>query len=199
MQTNRRVLSIGLGVLVSVLVTGCAVAASTGGAADSSHATPGGAASGGSVGSSFGEGRDPVTQPGPNVGMGPVDGDDGTGGTSRAGVGGAGTADGGDAPVSSADAVGGSASTRAHGVDGKVVDQEGNPVPGALVTPTSLDMPARAVPEVAVFTNDQGRYSWVLPVGRYRITVTANGQEVSGETEVPESGTATLDLQLSSG
>jgi hypothetical protein len=103
---------------------------------------------------------------------------------------------GDDAPVSSDDA-GGSVTTPAQGVDGQVSNQDGGPVPGALVTPVSLDTPSKAIPEVAVFTNDQGRFSWVLPAGRYRITVTADGyQEASAETQVPASGTATLDLRL---
>jgi len=105
---------------------------------------------------------------------------------------------GGDAPVSSEDVAGGSATTRAQGVDGTVSDQEGNPVTGAFVTPTSLDTPSKAIPEVAVFTNAEGRFSWVLPAGRYRITVKADGyQDASAETDVPENGTATVDLKLS--
>ena len=105
---------------------------------------------------------------------------------------------GGDAPLSSDDAAGGSATTQARGVDGMVSDQQGNPVTGALVTPTSLDTPSKAIPEVAVFTNAEGRFGWVLPAGRYRITVKADGyQEASAETEVPENGTATVDLKLS--
>ena len=105
MRNSRKVLSIGLGVLVSVLVTGCAGAASTGA----------GAASSGAAGSSFGEGTDPVTQPagtylssGAGVGVGPGGGgDDGTGITSGAGVGGVRPTGGDDASVSSDDAVGG--------------------------------------------------------------------------------------------
>ncbi|HEY5840792.1 MAG TPA: carboxypeptidase-like regulatory domain-containing protein [Mycobacterium sp.] len=196
MRNSRKVLSIGLGVLVGALVTGCAVAPSTGAGAASPQPTSRGAASSGAAGSSFGDGSDPVTPA--SAGAEPAIGgsDDSTGSTSGAGVGAA-RPTGDDASVSSDDAVGGSATTQAHGVDGNVSDQEGKPVTGALVTPTSLDTPSKAIPEVAVFTNDEGRYSWVLPAGRYRITVTADGyQEASVETLVPEGGTATLDLQL---
>ena len=123
--------------------------------------------------------------------------DDSTGVTSGAGVGALRPPGSDDAAVSSDDAVSHSATIQAHGVDGKVSDQDGKSVTGALVTPTSLDTPSKAIPEVAVFTNDEGRYSWVLPAGRYRITVTADGYlEASMETDVPEDGTATLDLQL---
>ncbi len=77
-----------------------------------------------------------------------------------------------------------SATTQAHGADG--TDEDGRPVTAALVTPTSLDTPSKAIPEVAVITDDEGAYSWVLPAGRYRIAVTADGyHEVSGETDVP--------------
>lgn len=123
--------------------------------------------------------------------------DDSTGMTSSADLGAVPPRGSDDAAVSSDDAADGSATTQASGVDGKVSDEQGKPVTGALVTPTSLDTPSRAIPEVAVFTNEEGRYSWVLPAGRYRITVTADGyQEASAETEVPGAGTATLDLQL---
>lgn len=134
-----------------------------------------------------------------SAGAEPVGGgsDDSTGVTSGAGVGAVPPTGSADAAVSSDDAASGSATTQAHGVDGTVSDQEGKTVTGALVTPISLDTPSKAIPEVAVFTNDEGRYSWVLPAGRYRITVTADGyEEASVETEVPEGGTATLDLQL---
>lgn len=114
--------------------------------------------------------------------------------------GGAGTAlpTGGDGSVWSDGTTGGSATTQAPGVAGTVSHEEGEPVAGALVTPSSLDTPASAIPEVAVFTNDDGRYTWVLPPGRYRITVTADGYlEASAEAEVPAGGTATLDVELS--
>ena len=150
-----------------------------------------------------GDGNDNVTADGTtepaSAGAEPVGGgsDDSTGVSSSAGVGAVPPTGSSDAAVSSDDAAGGSATTQANGVDGRVSDQQGIPVTGALVTPTSLDTPSKAIPEVAVFTNDEGRYSWVLPAGRYRITVTAGGyQEASMETEVPEGGTATLDLQL---
>ena len=141
---------------------------------------------------------DGTTEPA-RAGAEPVGGgtDDSVGGTSGADVGNVPPTAGGDAAMSSDDAAGGSATTQAQGVDGKVTDEDGTPVTGALVTPTSLDAPSKPIPEVAVFTNDEGLYSWVLPAGRYRITVTADGyNEASGETEVPEGGTAKLDLQL---
>lgn len=103
---------------------------------------------------------------------------------------------GSDGAVSSDAAPSGSVTTQTRGVAGTVSDQEG-PVAGALVTPTSLDTPSQAVPEVAVFSDSEGRYSWVLPAGRYRITVTADGyQEASVEAEVPARGTTTLDVRL---
>lgn len=195
MLNYRRVLSIGLGVLIGVLVSGCAGAASTGVGADSSQPTSRGAASSGAIGSSIGEGRDPVTQPtGTSVDVG---GDHGAAAASSSASGGASPTGSEDAPVSSDDAVGASGATQTQGVDGKISDQEGHPVTGALVTPTSLDTPSKAIPEVAVITNDQGRYSWVLPTGHYRMTVTADGYRgASVDVEVPTSGTATLDLQL---
>lgn len=68
MRISRKVLSIGLGVLVVALATGCAVAGSTGTEAASPQPedlapTSSGTASSGATGSSFEEGSNPVTQP----------------------------------------------------------------------------------------------------------------------------------------
>ena len=68
---------------------------------------------------------------------------------------------------------------------------------GALVTPRSLDTPSTPIPEVAVFTDAEGGYRWVLTAGRYRITASAQGyEEASAEIAVPAGGAATLDLEL---
>ena len=104
-----------------------------------------------------------------------------------------------DATITSDEAPSSSA-TLEQGVEGTVSDPRGGPVSGALVTPTSLDTPSTAIPEVAVLTDAGGRFQWVLPAGRYRMTVTAEGRrEASVETEVPAGGTSTVALQLPEG
>ncbi|WP_420121356.1 carboxypeptidase-like regulatory domain-containing protein [Nakamurella sp.] len=188
------VLWIGLGVMTGVLASGCAQTVSPGAGGDTRQSTARGAASSGATGSSDGEGRDPVGQP---PGSASGIGSSGDRAASSAAAGSVRPTGGEDAPVSTDGAVGALGTAQARSVDGAVTDQDGRPVTGALVTPTSLDTPSTAIPEVAVFTDDQGRYSWVLPMGRYRLTVTANGyQQRSVEISVPETGSATADLQL---
>lgn len=60
-------------------------------------------------------------------------------------------------------------------VEGTVTGPDGRPVAGAVVTPRSLDTPSRAIPEIAVLTNDQGMYRWTLLPGSYELTVNAEG------------------------
>lgn len=57
------------------------------------------------------------------------------------------------------------------GVAGRVIDQAGAPVAGAVVMPRSNDSPPQEIPEIAVMTNHDGRYQWSLPPGRYSFTV----------------------------
>jgi hypothetical protein len=71
-------------------------------------------------------------------------------------------------------------------IQGRATDGTGTPVTGALVVPASLDRPSPAIPELAVLTDRDGRYTWRLPPGRYVLTVTAEGF-------APASGTASAD------
>ncbi|MCG8347940.1 MAG: carboxypeptidase-like regulatory domain-containing protein [Chloroflexales bacterium] len=60
-------------------------------------------------------------------------------------------------------------------VQGQVSDKGGASLPGVLVTPRSTDAPPQAVPEIAITTDEDGRYQWVLPPGNYELTFTQNG------------------------
>jgi hypothetical protein len=63
---------------------------------------------------------------------------------------------------------------------GQVLDDEGRPVPGALVTVVSGTVP---VPELALIADHEGQVRLRLPDGRYRLrAIAATGQ--SGEGEV---------------
>jgi protocatechuate 3,4-dioxygenase beta subunit len=88
-----------------------------------------------------------------------------------------------DAPVSS-DAAPSSGPSRRSGVSGRVLDPSGNPVVGAVVVPRSQDSPPQELPEIAVMTDDDGRYQWTLPPGRYSFTVHHNGHASSSQTVV---------------
>jgi hypothetical protein len=60
-------------------------------------------------------------------------------------------------------------------VQGTVVDKDGRPLTHVVVTPQSTDTPPQPVPEIAVFTDDQGRYQWSLAPGAYTLTFVHDG------------------------
>lgn len=80
----------------------------------------------------------------------------------------------GESPIS-----GGSPSSQAtvvvSAVHGVVRDRAGTLVADVMVAATSLDVPARPVPEVAVMTGRDGRFEWPLPAGRYRLDAGVEG------------------------
>lgn len=80
-------------------------------------------------------------------------------------------------PISSDDpAAPGRPGDTATVLTGKVVDEQGKPVEGAIVTPSSRDKPPRPIPEIAVMTDAQGSFTWHLPgPGNYDITVIKEG------------------------
>jgi hypothetical protein len=109
----------------------------------------------------------------------------------------AGATGGGDVPIS-APAGPSNSQTGAGFVRGTVTDAAGTPLAGVLVIPESLDTPPRAVPEIAVMTDDQGRYEWGLDAGRYRLTFTMDGYTQAQHEVVVQGQPTVLDLQLAS-
>jgi hypothetical protein len=82
-------------------------------------------------------------------------------------------------------------------VEGVITDAAGKPLVGAVVMPKSVDTPPKAVPEMAVFTNEQGRYRWTLAPGKYVLSVSHNGVVTESEPiTVTESQPATLDVSI---
>jgi hypothetical protein len=70
-------------------------------------------------------------------------------------------------------------------VRGEVVDGDGRPVPAVAVVVIEGTVP---VPEIALLTDDAGRFSLRLPSGRF--TIEAHGpSEMKGRTTVEISGT----------
>lgn len=69
---------------------------------------------------------------------------------------------------------GSSSALVATAVYGIVRTPDGQPAVGVVVSATSLDEPARAIPELAVVTDDQGTYEWPLRPGRYRLSAGAS-------------------------
>ncbi|MDA3643021.1 carboxypeptidase-like regulatory domain-containing protein [Saccharopolyspora indica] len=88
-------------------------------------------------------------------------------------------------------------------VVGVVHALDGTLRPGCTVVPTSADEPAQYVPELAVFSDQQGRYSWNLRPGRYSVQAlyysSADSSTVLGspaEVVIKSDQTATLDLTV---
>ncbi len=84
-----------------------------------------------------------------------------------------------------------------QGVEGRITDRHGRPVGGALVTPKSLDEPSPPIPEIAIVSDEEGRYAWRLPPGRYEISVSAEGYRGAAKQAVVRPGEVTrLDFVL---
>lgn len=84
-----------------------------------------------------------------------------------------------------------------QGVEGRITDREGRPIAGALVVPRSLDVPSPPIPEIAIVSDEEGRYAWRLPPGRYEIAVSAAGYRGAVKEAVVRAGQVTrLDFVL---
>ena len=81
-------------------------------------------------------------------------------------------------------------------LQGSVKAQAGGPVRSALVVPVSLDRPAKAIPEIASYTDSKGQYTWHLRPGRYRITVRPPNHEPLAKIVVLKCSTTTLNFVL---
>ncbi len=87
-----------------------------------------------------------------------------------------------DTPRSSDD---GAAGRITQGITGTVTRADGTPIAGAFIAATSLDRPSPPIPEIAILTNEAGRFTWPLRPGRYRVTALVDGAEVgSANTQV---------------
>lgn len=82
-------------------------------------------------------------------------------------------------------------------VQGRVTNAAGQPVAGVLVVPQSTDSPAQPIPEIAVLTDEQGRYQWSLPPGGYTLSFNAEGYTSAAQPVTVVTGqTTTLDVTL---
>lgn len=85
----------------------------------------------------------------------------------------------------------------AEGVEGRVTDGRGRPVAGAFVEARGTGANPNPVPEIAVFTDEDGRYRWFLPAGSYAITVSAEGRgQRTLAVTVPRGGAVRLNFVL---
>jgi hypothetical protein len=101
-----------------------------------------------------------------------------------------------DLPVSSNDQGGPRPHIR-EGVVGRVTAFDGHPVAGALIGARSLDDPSLPIPEIAILSGSDGRYTWRLFPGTYEISVLAEGYRCPPKRVVVKSGQAvTADFKL---
>jgi hypothetical protein len=85
----------------------------------------------------------------------------------------------------------------AQGLSGSVRNESGEPVVGALVVPRSLQSAGPAIPELAILSNEAGRFAWPLQPGPYELTVTAEGYEPArGRGDVTQGKVTTIDFVL---
>lgn len=75
---------------------------------------------------------------------------------------------------------------------GRVVDTEGRPIPGALVSVAWGTGPA---PEIAVETDRDGRFRLHLPEGLYRLAA-HTGSGASGECETEGEGQEEMRIEV---
>jgi hypothetical protein len=101
-----------------------------------------------------------------------------------------------DRPAASSDSPAAGAGT-AEGVAGRVTDAHGKPLAGVAVHPRSLAQPSQPIPELAVRSEDDGRYTWTLKPGDYEITFTADGYSPTTQRATVSPGRMTaLDVVL---
>lgn len=80
---------------------------------------------------------------------------------------------------------------------GTVSTPNGEGLEGVLVTPESLFNPKQAIPEIAVTTDEQGRYTWILPVGSYTLTFTKDGYTTTSQMAIIQANqVTTVDVQI---
>ncbi|WP_436638588.1 carboxypeptidase-like regulatory domain-containing protein [Microbaculum sp. FT89] len=83
-------------------------------------------------------------------------------------------------PVSANEAAAGETAEEAHGlrtgVVGTVRSPAGAPIPGAVIVARSLDTPTKAIPEIAIVTNENGSFAWPLRPGRYELAPMLDGR-----------------------
>ncbi len=79
-------------------------------------------------------------------------------------------------------------------ITGRVTDSSGEPITDASVAIVESSVP---VPEMAIFTDATGTYTWYVEPGTYTIEVYRDGYvSQEGETTVEEGNAAELDFQL---
>lgn len=79
-----------------------------------------------------------------------------------------------------------------EGVAGVVSDSAGRPVVGVVVHAEAISRPRPAIPEIAIVTDENGRYKWPLPPAEYQITIAAEGFEKATKRATVSVGRQTI-------
>jgi hypothetical protein len=91
-----------------------------------------------------------------------------------------------------------SATHAAEGVQGRVTFANGKPATQVFVQARPLGPSGPAVPDIGIFTDGAGRYSWPLPPGRFELTFVHQGKKLTTRSvTVGRSGVTRLDVRLS--
>jgi len=87
---------------------------------------------------------------------------------------------------------------KVEGVAGQITDTVvGRGIARAVVQPKSLDDPSPPIPEIAILSNGEGRYTWRLVPGNYEISVSVAGYKgATKRVTVKARQQATLDFVL---
>jgi hypothetical protein len=84
-----------------------------------------------------------------------------------------------------------------EGVVGRIAAEDGRALAGALVVPVPLGSAPPPIPEIAIVSESNGRYTWRLPPGEYEIVVTLEGyQRATRRVAVIAGEVAVLDFTL---
>ena len=81
------------------------------------------------------------------------------------------------------------------GVHGQVVDDRNQPIGNAFVQVAPVGN-SPAVPELAVFTDADGRFVWPLQPGRYKVSVSNDKGQAERVVDLPPKRRVNLILQL---
>jgi hypothetical protein len=86
----------------------------------------------------------------------------------------------------------------AEGVQGRVTFANGKPAAQVFVQARPLGPSGPPVPDIGIFTDSAGRYSWPLPPGRFELTFVHEGKKLTTRRiTVGRTGVTPLDVRLS--
>jgi hypothetical protein len=63
-------------------------------------------------------------------------------------------------------------------VTGIVTDEKGHPLPGVFVFPQPIGKTSGPIPEIAIYTDLNGKFVWHVPLGRYLFLFQKQGYDL---------------------